>query len=180
MGRSSERNGYRCIALHKKGGQSVEINIDDFSTVRPTGCVGDETGAYRILLYVIPFFRITFGASQDVIKESTLPNRIWGISRCHFSRESSLERADPIAKFAASRRHYKQVQVIGKDYVPAHGDSKVGMRFCCEIDKGCMDIGTGKQSSAPIGAERDRVERITGINPIKPSWWPGELGHAEL
>ena len=68
----------------------VEINIDDFSAVWPIGRVRDETGAYRIVLYIIPFLRITFSASQNVIEESTLPDWILRISRSYLSREYSL------------------------------------------------------------------------------------------
>ncbi len=72
------------------------------------------------------------------------------------------------------------MQMIGKNYIPADGDSKINVSFVREINKGGMDIQAGKQSSSPTGATRDEVERVSSINPIKSPRGPGELWHAGL
>jgi hypothetical protein len=71
LSRFAQRSGYR--RMHQR---SNTIDANYLASIQPILGVCDESGPYRIVTNIIPFLRVTFIAPQNMIEETTLPNRL--------------------------------------------------------------------------------------------------------
>jgi hypothetical protein len=71
------------------------INNCDFASVRPGICAFHKPGSNWILADVIPFLRIAFCTSQNVIEKAALPDRVTRIVALDGFADNAFQRADP-------------------------------------------------------------------------------------
>jgi hypothetical protein len=98
--RFAEANVYRLVM----------INNCDFARVRPGICAFDKPSSNWILADVIPFLRIAFCTSQNVIEKAALPGRFTRIVALDGFADNAFQRADPTSERYVRWNGYEKMQ----------------------------------------------------------------------
>ena len=134
----------------------VMINKCDLARVRPSTCALHEPGANGILTDVIPFLRIAFCTSQNVIEKAALPDWLTRIVLDGFA-DNTFQRADPTPKSHPRRNRHGKMPVIWQNYVSTNCNSQILLPSLTKLEEGGVDWMVCKQSPPPIRTARDEV-----------------------
>jgi hypothetical protein len=115
-----------------------------------------------------------------VIEETALPNWIRGISAPNYSAENALQCADPISENEVLRERGEKVEMVRKNYISTHGDSKIVIGSFGELNECRVELIVRKQRPPPVRATCDEIKWIAIVDPIQSAWWSGELTHELL
>jgi hypothetical protein len=133
------------------------INNCDLARVRPGICALHELGSNGILTDVIPFLRIAFCTSQNVIEKAALPDRVSWIVMLDGFADNTFQRADPTAKRHMRRNRQEKMQVVWQNYVSTNCNSQILLPSLTKLEKCGVDWMVRKQSPPPIRTARDEV-----------------------
>jgi hypothetical protein len=133
------------------------INNCALARVRPGICAFYEAGSNGILTDVVPFLRIAFCTSQNVIEKAALPNWVTRIIALHGFANNAFERADPTPKSHMRRNCHEKMQVVWQNYVSTNCNSQILLPSLTKLEEGGVDWMVCKQSPPPIRTARDEV-----------------------
>lgn len=107
--------------------------------VRPGVCAFHEPGSNWILTDVIPFLRIAFCTSQNVIEKAALPDWVMRIVVLDGFAYNAFQRADPTPKSHRRRNHREKMQVVWQNYVSTNCNSQILLPSLTKLDEGGVD-----------------------------------------
>jgi hypothetical protein len=154
------------------------MNDCDLARVRPGICVFDKPSSNRILADVIPFLRIAFCTSQNVIEKSPLPDRVARIIALYGFTDNAFERAHPTPKSYVRWNRHEKMQVVWQNYISANCHSQIPQPSLTKLEEGGVDWMICKQSPPPICAARDEVQWVMCVNQFQSSRRTGKLRHS--
>jgi hypothetical protein len=140
------------------------INNCDLARVRPGICAFYEPGSNWILTDVIPFLRIAFCTSQNVIEKAALPHWVTRIIALYGFADNAFERADPTPKSHVRWNRHEKMQVVWQNYISANCNSQILQPSLTKLEEGGVDSRICKQSPPPIRTARDEVQWVMCVN----------------
>jgi hypothetical protein len=153
------------------------INNCDLARVRPGICAFHEPGSNWILTDVIPFLRVAFCTSQNVIEKAALPDWVTRTVALDGFADNAFERADPTPKSHARWNRHEKMQVIWQNYVSTNCNSQILLPPLTKLEEGGVDWMVCKQSPPPIRTARDEVQRVMCVNQFQSARRTGKLRH---
>jgi len=133
------------------------INNCDLARVRPGICAFHEPRSNWILTDVIPFLRIAFCTSQNVIEKAAPPDWVTRIVALDGFADNAFQRADPTSKSQTGRNRHEKMQVVGQNYVSTNCNSQILLPSLTKLDEGGVDWMVSKQTPSPVPTARDEV-----------------------